>query len=135
MEIAGLVLGVIGTVFAVVSLGRAVPTFSVGPPTAGQYMVSHNGPGAVVVRRAWGVDLMGNEYPLNVDPFVLTMNDIDGATFPPESAGSFGKGAVMPAHRLYFIAMNVNQSVFIKYRAKGFLGVLSRATLQIEEGP
>ncbi len=63
------------------------------------------------------------------------MTDIDGVPFPPHDGPAFGEGCELPSHRSYFVTLNVLQSVVIEYRASGFLGFLSRATLRIDEGP
>ena len=87
-----------------------------------------------MVRNAW-VEDVGGIFPINSDRSQVEMFDVDGLPFPPPGSPSLGEGCEIPPHRRYHIAMNVNRSVVIEYRATGFLGFLSRARLRIDEGP
>jgi len=132
--VAGLVVGVMGVVVAVVALARSVPTFAVSDSVQGRYVISHTGPGAVVVRRAW-VEDAGGIFPINSDLSQVEMFDVDGFPFPPPDGPSFGESCEIQPHRRYHITMNVNRSVVFQYRAAGFLGFMSKAELRINEGP
>ena len=128
----GVALGIGALMLGVVALNRAAPTFYVGYPEEGRYEIWHSGPNEIVVRRAIVIEL-DTELEISEQSGV-TIEDIDGAPFPLGN-DPFGRGERMLPHRRYYAFINVNRSLVIKYRAVGFLGHLSRATLRIDEGP
>lgn len=101
-------------------------------PRGGRYEFWHSGPNEIVVRRASVIEL-DTELQINEQSGVI-IEYIDGAPFPL-GHDPFGRGERMLPHRRYYAFINVNRSLVVKYRAAGFLGHLSRATLRIDEGP
>lgn len=130
----GLGVGVAGLVLAVASLSRDAPTYEVGQSISGTRTLVFEGPGDVILLRVW-VEDAGGEHRLNSEHSQVEVHDADGAPLVMPDREPFGRGTKIPAQYPYSVTMNVNRTLWIRYRAAGWLGFLSRSKLRIIEGP
>ncbi len=130
MEVLTFVIGAVALTLAVTALTRTAPTFTVEPLPEGQYSIWHQGPGSVVIRRAFVRDAAG-VHPLGEQ---VEVSDADEWPLATPDNPSF-RGVEIEPHQRYFLFLNVNRELVIHYRAKGLLGHFSRSTIRIIEGP
>ena len=125
--IVGVVLGLVSLVMAWVALARAAPAIhweQSGPDT---FRLWNEGPGAVMIRRA----------------FINSPDTSNGPVIGHDSLSEFrteglfgytdphGKGSTLQPMVRYEVHVGVNTSLQISYRAVGFLGFMSPATIGI----
>lgn len=125
LTIAGVILGLVALALAWAALIRAVPAIQVQPTgNADEFQLINVGPGSIVLRRA--------------SVFSPSMSDVPAAGLlesEPEGLfgwkNSFGQGWPLTPQHAYAIVVPTNHSLRIRYRAKGFLGFLSRAEIWV----
>ena len=125
-----LVIGTVALILAVIALKPQTPTFTVERTGPSQYSIWHQGPGSVVVRRAFLHDAAG-DHPLGEQ---VEVTDEDGWPLASPENPSFRRVKIEP-HQRYFVFLNVNRQLVIRYWGKGLLGHFSRSKVLITESP
>lgn len=128
ITVVGFVVGIAALLLAVVALMRTTLAIS-WEPTGGPdwFELWNSGPQDVVIVHAAVVDGFTESGPVAGPDCMLA--GVDERLFGDEL---HGKGRVLPPHRRLGVQLHVNTDLRIRYRVKGFLGFVSRATVTIE---
>jgi hypothetical protein len=135
MEIAIIALGVVGLVYAGVSMSRAKPNVSaqraLGHPDI--FELWNEGPGAAVIIHA---EIVSPGFPQGV-PIDEAQQAIPGLSVDNgirRDESPWAKGATIEPLQRYEVRLPSATTLRIAYRAEGWLGSMATATIVVEGG-